>query len=157
MQFVKQAPKFISDLLGIKDGGGNLMGMFKGEGWKQIGNSIGGLAGTALSAGGVAVGNAKYALHNHETNRKALTRALGGFFGAARRGAVATVKGEGWKGAYSNNIATTSRISHRRSDSKFIARASLEEYNSSKNSYDDAFETAKKDIMKKYQEQERAN
>lgn len=38
LQFVKQAPKFISDMLGLK-GSGDFMGMFKGEGWKAIGET----------------------------------------------------------------------------------------------------------------------
>ena len=53
LQFAKQAPKFISDMLGVKEGMGDIGGMFRGQGWKDMVSSVGGLAGmvtTPLSA-----------------------------------------------------------------------------------------------------------
>lgn len=38
LQFAKQAPKFLTDMLGLS-GAGDFMGMFKGEGWKALGET----------------------------------------------------------------------------------------------------------------------
>ena len=136
LTFVKSAPKFITDMLGIK-GDGSLAGIFKGEGWKQSATALGGLAGTGLASIGSAVGNYRNSYRNDTDMDKgmrianALRRGAGGFIGSTRRGLTSTVKGEGWKGAYRQNIDKTRDISNRHSTAKALARISSANYQDS--------------------------
>ena len=97
LQFAKQAPKFISDMLGVKEGFGDIGGMFKGEGWKGIGKSIG-MVGRALA---VPTGAALTATGNFINKRKtggkirsALGSAVAGATSATIRGGVAALQGK---------------------------------------------------------------
>lgn len=128
LQFIKEAPKFLTDMLGLSSAG-NFAGMFKGEGFKAIGSTYGGLAGTAGATLGSAIGNAKYALRNGETVGRAMRRAVGGGLTAFGRGALSTVQGKGWRAAYTDNIRKTTGASQRRVNRKAIARISKNEYN----------------------------
>lgn len=64
LQFAKQAPKFISDMLGVKEGLGDIGGMFRGEGLKGIAGAL----GTVGAAVGSGIGNARYAWQNRDKN-----------------------------------------------------------------------------------------
>ncbi len=125
LQFVRTAPKFISDLLGLQ-GDSDIMGMFRGEGYRAF-REAAGIPGTALAAAGAGIGNARYAWKNGDKFR-ALFRGVGGAVGATRRGVAATLKGDGWHGAYTDNIRTTTGISQRKVNAHFMARQSRKEY-----------------------------
>ncbi len=136
LQFAKQAPKFISDMLGLQEGT-MLKDMLTGEGWKQM--SV--IPGTAAAAAGSFIGNARYGWENNRWYKQGhpvksaaallgntVTRGLGGVFGAVRRGGQAAMNGEGWRSAYTNNVAATTGASRRRVDRSTLHRLSKTEY-----------------------------
>ena len=131
LQFAKQAPKFISDMLGVKEGMGDIGGMFKGEGLKGIAGAL----GTVGAAVGSGIGNARYAWQNRDKNHNirslfsAGARGLAGAGAATVRGGLAVANGKGWRAAFSDNIATTTGNSHRRVNKGAIVRQSRDEYN----------------------------
>ena len=133
LQFAKQAPKFISDMLGVKDGMGDIGGMFKGEGLKGITGAL----GTGLAAIGSGIGNYRYARKNGENIASSLARGVGGATAATVRGGLAIANGKGWRGAFSDNIATTTGNSHRRVNKGAIVRQSRKEYNEALKNIDD--------------------
>src|SRR5699024_3439041 len=77
LQFAKQAPKFISDMLGVKEGMGDIGGMFRGEGLKGIAGAL----GTVGAAVGSGIGNARYAWQNRDKNHN-----IRSLFSAGARG-----------------------------------------------------------------------
>ena len=97
LQFAKQAPKFISDMLGVKEGMGDIGGMFRGEGWKNIGKSIG-TVGSALAvptgAALTATGNFINKIRNGGKIRSALGSAVAGATSATIHGGVAALQGK---------------------------------------------------------------
>ena len=83
LQFAKQMPKFVSDLLGVPDGFTDIGDMFKGTGFRALGTTIG-RVGAPLAAMGTA------AISNYH-NEKALNHTVGqrlksAFAGAASAG-----------------------------------------------------------------------
>ena len=124
LQFAKQAPKFISDMLGVKEGMGDIGGMFKGEGLKGITGAL----GTGLAAIGSGIGNYRYARKKGENIASSLARGVGGATAATVRGGLAIANGKGWRGSFSDNIGVTTGNSHRRVNKKAIVRASRDEY-----------------------------
>lgn len=144
LYFAKDAPKFLNDMLGIKDGG-NLMGMFKGEGYKRMKESLGGLAGMGMTGASSAMANYGYAKDHNESRGRALARAIGGFVGGTRRAAVAAVNREGFQGAYHNAKAATTAISRKhiddlkkKRDNRTRYRNDMEEYNQKVEEYNQA-------------------
>ena len=131
LQFAKQAPKFISDMLGVKEGFGDIGGMFKGL------KGVTGALGTVGAAIGSGIGNYRYARKNKESVAKALFRGVSGAGAATIRGGLAVANGKGWRGAFSDNIATTTRNSHRRVNKGAIVRASRDEYDAAIKSIDE--------------------
>ena len=127
LQFAKQAPKFISDMLGVKEGFGDIGGMFKGL------KGVTGALGTVGAAIGSGIGNYRYARKNKESVAKALFRGVSGAGAATIRGGLAVANGKGWRGAFSDNIATTTRNSHRRVNKGAIVRQSRKEYTNQMN------------------------
>ncbi len=134
LKFGKEFPKFITGLLGLKEGG-SLAGILKGS-------TALGLAGTALAAVGSGYGSYKYAKKNGEGGLKAVQRGLGSLGGATRRGLVATAKDEGWKGAYQNNIKATTGASHRKVNARFMAKQSQLEYEKMVSPYEETYKNA---------------
>ena len=124
LQFAKQAPKFISDMLGVKEGMGDIGAMFKGEGLKGITGAL----GTGLAAIGSGIGNYRYARKNGENIASSLARGVGGATAATVRGGLAIANGKGWRGSFSDNVGVTTGNSHRRVNKKAIVRASRDEY-----------------------------
>ncbi len=127
LQFAKQAPKFISDMLGVKEGFGDIGGMFNGL------KGVTGALGTVGAAIGSGIGNYRYARKNKESVAKALFRGVSGAGAATIRGGLAVANGKGWRGAFSDNIATTTRNSHRRVNKGAIVRQSRKEYTNQMN------------------------
>lgn len=127
LYFAKEMPKFVSDMLGVPDGFSDIGDMFKGQGWRAIGTTIGGTVGTAAASIGAGVGNARYSWNNGQRLR-AVFRGLGGFTGAQARGVKALATNKGWQGAFTDNIKTVTSKSHRHSDAQFIAKQSKKEY-----------------------------
>ena len=130
LQFAKQSYKFISDMLGVKEGMGDIGGMFRGEGLKGIAGAL----GTVGAAVGSGIGNARYAWQNRDKNHNirslfsAGARGLAGAGAATVRGGLAVANGKGWRAAFKDNIATTTGNSHRRVNAKALAKISQEEY-----------------------------
>ncbi len=54
LQFAKQAPKFIGDMLGFQNTGDILKGMLTGEGWKQAAGAVAPVAGGLVAGAGNA-------------------------------------------------------------------------------------------------------
>lgn len=133
LQFAKQAPKFIGDMLGFS-GAGDFMGMFKGEGWKQIGNSFGGLAGMATAPLSSALSNYNYARIKGEKRGRALARALGGAVSGGVRSTSAAFGGKGWKGAYDDTRKTTIANSMRRVNTRRLRLDDKARYNEERES-----------------------
>lgn len=132
LQFIKQAPKFLTDMLGLS-GAGNLMGMFKGDGFRSIGEATG-IPGTAAAVG-AGIQNAKYSWTKSRGNEpgarwwtkaasaaNALRRGAGGFIGATGRGLTATYKGQGWQGAYRKNLNETTARNEQRVNKQYAKR-----------------------------------
>ena len=134
LYFAKDAPKFINDMLGIK-GDGNLMGMFKGEGYKHMKESVGGLAGMGMTGVSSAMANYSYAKSHGESPGKALARAIGGFAGGTKRAAVAAVNREGFQGAYHNAKAATTAASRKNIDDAKKKRDNRAQYRNERAEY----------------------
>lgn len=122
LQFAKKAPKFISDMLGIK-GSGNIGEIFKGGGFK----GLAGLAGTALASTRTAKTNFRTSRGAGESFGTSLRRAVGGFAGAQKRGLTAVADGRGYGAAYHENFAKSTSISARRVAARATKKQSKEE------------------------------
>lgn len=146
LKFAKDAPKFLTSMLGIKDTGlGSIGEILKGK-------TALGLAGTGLAALGSGLGNAKTSWKNDSdlgTGARianALRRGAGGMVGATRRGIVATASGGGWKEGFSQNIAQTRGKSTRRSTANALARISQNEYDVQVRKIDDEIKESERKL-----------
>ena len=134
IKFVKEFPKFLSELLGLKTDGA-LSSIFKGEGWKTLGSA----AALPAAVAGSAIGNYKYARQNHRGVGESLRRAVNGGVAASVRGIAGVAQGKGFKETFSSNVRKTTSNSQRRVNKRAIVDLSHEEYN-------DAIERIDKDI-----------
>lgn len=99
LQFAKSAPKFIGDMLGLK-GSGDFMGMFKGEGWKQLAAPAAvGVAGFKGARDSVLASRG-----NKENASLSALRGIGGFFGASGRMAGNVLSGKSTKEGLKNSV-----------------------------------------------------
>lgn len=152
IQFVKEAPKFLSDLLGLKTDG-DIGKMLKPGKDLLTGGDFGKTIGGALGAGGAiigsSIGNFQNAKKNDEHFGTALRRALGGAGSAAIRGAKGVFDGKSLKENFTSVTGKVRGISNRHSASKVIAGQSQDEYNNAvakyKQDYDDAVEKIQND------------
>ncbi len=119
LQFAKDMPKFVSELIGVPDGFSDIKDMFTGAGWK----ALGGTAGMAAAPFTTAVGNYRYARKNGENRGIALKRALNGGIASLGRGAAAMANGKGFNDTFWNNVATTTGNSHRHTNKRAINKS----------------------------------
>ena len=75
LQFAKQMPKFVSDLLGVPDGFTDIGDMFKGTGFRALGTTIGGAAGMVANPISSAITNYGLSRQKGESRATALRRA----------------------------------------------------------------------------------
>ena len=134
IKFVKEFPKFLSGLLGLKTDGA-IGSIFKGEGWKTLGSA----AALPAAVAGSTIGNYKYARKNQRGVVESLRRAVNGGVAASVRGIGGVAQGKGFKEAFSSNVRKTTGNSQRRVNKRAIVDLSHEEYN-------DAIERIDKDI-----------
>lgn len=92
LQFIKEAPKFLTDMLGLSSAG-NFAGMFKGEGFKAIGSTYAAPAG-ALVAG---AGNAYNAIREKRGFTGTVKSFGAGLASGAWNGSKALLKGKSGK------------------------------------------------------------
>ena len=104
--FAKEAPKFISDMLGVGDGFGDIADMFKGQGWK----AMSGVAGSVYNSASAGVSAANYARQNGETGIKSFIGAAAASLG---RSANAISNNQGWKGTTQARDTTVSNARRR--------------------------------------------
>lgn len=138
LQFAKEMPKFVSDMLGVKDGFSDIGDMFKGQGFRAIGQSIGGLAGAVANPFSSALSNYNYSKLKNERTATRLRRAVGGFFAGAGRSTSALIAGKGWKGSFTDARATTTANSRRRVANAVQRREARDEYERDMAAYNDA-------------------
>ena len=92
LMFAKNAPKFISELLGIPDiGSGEMADMFK-PAWQRAGGAVGALA----NPGANAVANYRQARDMGRSKGEALRRAIGGFAKGALDSVEGVMAGDDW-------------------------------------------------------------
>lgn len=131
IQFVKEAPKFLSDLIGLKTDG-DIGKMLKPGKDLLTGGDFGKTIGGALGAGGAiigsSIGNFQNSKKNNEKFRTALRRAVGGAGSAAIRGAKGVLDGKSLKENFSGVTGKVRGISNRHSASSTIARESRKKY-----------------------------
>lgn len=146
LQFVKQAPKFLSDLLGLQ-GTGDFMGMFKGEGWKAIGNTAGGLAGTAYNTASAGLSSYNYSKLKGEKGLRRVGRGLRGAASTFGRSTISTINGNGWRGTseakgkvMSGTIRRTN-TSYNKRVAKDNYRRNVADYETNKSTYSSDMES----------------
>ena len=110
LQFAKQAPKFISDMLGVKEGMGDIGGMFRGQGWKDMVSSVGGLAGMVTTPLSAALSARNYSKFKDERGWRQAGRFLRGFTSGAIGATSSAFSGKGWRGAKDAKDATLNNI-----------------------------------------------
>lgn len=137
LQFAKDMPKFITKMLGIPEGFGDITGMFKGEGWKAIGNAAGGIAGMAAAPISSALSNYNYSKFKGENTGMRLKRAANGFFAAAGRSTAAAFNQKGFKGAYTDSKSITTANARRRATAAANNTADKAEYKRARDRYDE--------------------
>ena len=93
LQFAKQAPKFLMDLLGIKEGDTDIAGMFKGEGLKQIRDSAKAVTNPLAVAGSNAYNTYKHQRQADESRRGAALKAALSAVGGGTSSAFRTGRG----------------------------------------------------------------
>ncbi len=97
LQFAKQAPKFISDMLGVKEGLGDIGGMFKGAG--AMAAAVGG-------AGIAGLGNIVNARRSGQSWSKALASGVAGWASGMYHGNKAALSGKGIKDSFTSSTQT---------------------------------------------------
>lgn len=97
LQFAKEMPKFVSDMLGVKDGFSDIGDMFKGQGFRAIGTTVGGAAGMITQPIGAAAAAVQHAWARGERGR-VIARAIGAFGAGFGRSANAFVNNKGLQG-----------------------------------------------------------
>lgn len=102
LQFAKEMPKFVSDMLGMKDGFSDIGDMFKGQGWKALGTTLSGAAGLVANPISSAITNYNTARKMGEGKGIALRRAFNSGVGGVFRSGKAFVNNEGFAGTYTN-------------------------------------------------------
>ena len=107
LYFAKEMPKFISNMLGVPDGFSDIGDMFKGQGWKALGTTIGGAAGLAAQPLSSAITNYKTARKMGEGKGTALRRAFNSGVGGVFRSGRAFVNNEGFAGTYTKAHTTS--------------------------------------------------
>lgn len=110
LQFAKQAPKFISDMLGVKEGMGDIGGMFRGQGWKDMVSSVGGLTGMVTTPLSAALSARNYSKFKGERGWRQAGRFLRGFTSGAIGATSSAFSGKGWRGAEDAKDATLNNI-----------------------------------------------
>ena len=94
LSFVKQFPKFLSDLLGLGTNG-DIAGIFKGAGWKQVGSTLAvpaSVAHAGLSAMSYSRGKGE--------GIRSIGRGLGASLRSTKASLSAAINGKGPKGVY---------------------------------------------------------
>ena len=147
IKFVKEFPKFLSELLGLKTDGA-ISSIFKGEGWKTLGKTIGSAAALPAAVAGSAIGNYKYAKQNGRHVPEALMRALGGGVAATARGVKGISSEKGFKETFSSNVRKTTGNSHRRVNKRAIVDLSKKEREDYFKSIDDGVDNSYSNIEK---------
>ena len=107
LNFAKEMPKFVSDMLGVKDGFSDIGDMFKGAGWKSLGGAVGAVSNTA-SAGLSAFNYSKK--FKGESRGTALRRAAGALVSSGGRSIGALANGKGFAGTKDAKEATMSNV-----------------------------------------------
>jgi len=94
LQFAKDMPKFISKLLGVDEGFGDIAGMFKGEGWKTMAGAAGMVTGTAKALATGTANSWRTSKFNDNWRSKGAKAGLAAFSGlnALRHGATAALR-----------------------------------------------------------------
>ena len=92
LQFAKQAPKFLSDMLSIKSDG-SLSSIFKPDGWKAIGQTLATPAGATVAA----TGNFLNAKRTHQGVKRMIGSAAAGLTSGLFNGSRAVLSGKGGK------------------------------------------------------------
>lgn len=110
LQFAKQAPKFISDMLGVKDGMGDIGGMFKGAG--AMAAAVGG-------AGIAGLGNIVNARRSGQSWVKAIGSGVAGWTSGMYYGNRAALSGKGSKDAFNASTQTPWRRRNLRAADSF--------------------------------------
>ncbi len=114
LQFAKQMPKFVSDLLGVPDGFTDIGDMFKGTGFRALGTTIGGAAGMVANPISSAITNYGLSRQKGESRATALRRAVNSGVGGVFRSGKAFVNNEGFSGAYTKAHTTSMNNAIRR-------------------------------------------
>lgn len=107
INFAKEMPKFVSDMLGVPDGFSDIGDMFKGQGWRALGTTIGGAAGLAAQPISSAITNYRTSRKMGEGKATALRRAFNTGIGGVFRSGRAFVNNEGFAGAYTKAHQTS--------------------------------------------------
>ena len=110
LQFAKQAPKFISDMLGVKEGLGDIGGMFKGAG--AMAAAVGG-------AGIAGLGNIVNARRSGQSWVKAIGSGVAGWTSGMYYGNRAALSGKGSKDAFNASTQTPWRRRNLRAADSF--------------------------------------
>lgn len=123
VNFVKEFPKFLSDLLGLGTNG-DIASIFKGAGWKQVGGTLAAPA-AAISAGLSAT---NYSRRKGENAVKAFGRGLSAGFRGASASFGAASSGKGLKEVYGTREKVHG-ASMRRINRAYAKRQQKGEYN----------------------------
>ena len=137
LQFAKQAPKFISDMLGVKEGMGDIGGMFRGQGWKDMVSSVGGLAGMVTTPLSAALSARNYSKLKGEGGWRQAGRFLRGFTSGAIGATSSAFSGKGWKGAKDVENSTLEGI-RKNINNSYIKRKARDRYKGLTQNYSDA-------------------
>lgn len=98
LSFVKQFPKFLSDLLGLNTNG-DISKIFKGAGWKQVGGTL--AAPAAIAKSGLSAFN--YSRQKDESPLRSFGRGLSATFRGAKASLGAAADGKGMRDVFNTH------------------------------------------------------
>lgn len=149
VNFVREFPKFLSDLLGLGTSG-DIASIFKGAGWKQVGGTLAAPA-AAISAG---LSASKYSRLKGEVPGKAIGRGLSAGFRGAMASFGAASSGKGLKDVYGTREKVHG-ASMRRINSAYAKSTQKNEYEEGMKIYQDTqpkLEHARSKVLEKRQD-----
>lgn len=132
IKFVKEFPKFLSELLGLKTDGA-LTSIFKGDGWKTLGAAAGGVFGMAHA--GLSARN--YSNAKGENGFRQAGRTVGAMLRTGAGGLKATADGKGFKASY-GVAGQVHQGTMRRVNKSYNKKNVKDEYNSNLERYNNA-------------------
>ncbi len=130
ISFIKQFPKFLSDLLGLNTNG-EIANIFKGAGWKQVGSTL--AAPASIAKSGLSAFN--YSRERKETPLQSFGRGLSATLRGAKASLGAAADGKGMRDVY-NTHQSVHGATMRRVNKAVGIRGEKEKYADSMKKYE---------------------